>query len=222
MFITSEQLFNILKSIDWKTIPGNIKFNLANINVIITTTDTVGITLQSWLKQYLNINNFYFREPNNTQEFPDFFLSDNDFSNLLEVKAFNYNNTPAFDIANFESYCESLISKPYRLHANYLIFGYEMDSLGNIYIKDIWLKKIWDIAGKSSLYPLKTQVKRGMIYNIRPNSNFKNYTTPPFSSKDDFISAIYGTLYKYKDPNFAQNWINKFNISYSKYYNSNL
>ena len=54
----------------------SITFTLNGITVKINTTDTVGITIQAWLKQYLIENNFYQREPNNTQEFPDFFLGE--------------------------------------------------------------------------------------------------------------------------------------------------
>ena len=189
---------------------GTITFNLADVSVIINTTDTVGVTLQSWLKQWLTVNNIYFSEPTNTQEFPDFYLSNTDKNNnLLEVKAFNFNAQPAFDIANFESYCSSIREKAYRLDADYLIFGYSMNPKGIISIKKMWLKKIWEIAGSSQRYPLKTQVKRDMIYNIRPCTNFKVGTPPPFKNKEEFINAIYGTLLIYKGDTFASGWLKK-------------
>ena len=141
-FITAPQLFNDLKSINWSLTYGSITFTLNNINVIIDTTDTVGVTLQSWLKQYFLTNNIYFRENSNSQEFPDFYLGNCNDSNLLEIKAFNFCNTPAFDIANFDSYCDLVVEKPYILDADYLIFGYSMDNDGRITINDIWLKKI--------------------------------------------------------------------------------
>lgn len=217
--LTANNIFKKLKEIDWKNEIGNITFSLANINVIINTTDTVGITLQSWLKEFLITNNIYFREPLNTQEFPDFFLSDNDTKNLLEVKAFHYSASPAFDIANFDSYCDSLKQKPYRLNADYLIFGYEMNDKGEISIKDIWLHKIYEISGSSKKYPLKTQVKRNIIYNIRPNSNFKNYNNSCFKSSKEFVIAIYETLKLYKSEEFANNWLEEFKINYFKFYN---
>lgn len=61
-----------------------------------------------------------------------------------------------------------------------------MKGNGNIYVKKIWLHKIWEISGISERYPLKTQIKRDMIYNIRPNTNFKSGTPGPFSCKEDF------------------------------------
>ncbi len=172
--ITAQQLFLKLINLHLECKHGSICFKLADVSVTINTTDTVGITLQAWLKQYFIANNIFFLEPANTQEFPDFFLDHHEpHKHMLEVKAFNYNATPAFDIANFESYCSSVKENPYRLDADYLIFGYTMNDFGNITVKKIWLHKIWQIAGTSQRFALKTQVKRGMIYNIRPNNDFK-------------------------------------------------
>lgn len=212
-----------LSSLNLEKQSGIILFNLAGISVKINTTDTVGITLQAWLKQYLLNNNIYFLEPSNTQEFPDFYLDDNDiYSSMLEVKAFNYNATPAFDIANFESYCSSVVNKPYRLDANYLIFGYIMNNFGDITIKKIWLYKIWQIAGTSQRFPLKTQVKRDVIYNIRPNSDFKSGNKGPFQTREEFLFAIYKTLSSYKGKVFADNWKNSLSVNYKKYYGYDL
>lgn len=71
--ITPNQLYTNLCNLHLETKPGLISFNMAGISVKMNTTDTVGITLQAWLKQYLADNKFYFSEPANTQEFPDFF-----------------------------------------------------------------------------------------------------------------------------------------------------
>jgi hypothetical protein len=221
--ITAQQLYNNLNALHLERQIGAIIFNLAGVSVKINTTDTVGITLQSWLKQYLLNSDIYFAEPTNTQEFPDFFLDNTEaHKHMLEVKAFNYNATPAFDIANFESYCSSVKDKPYRLDADYLIFGYTMDDLGNITVKKIWLHKIWQIAGNSQRFPLKTQVKRGMIYNIRPNTDFKMGNKGPFNSKDDFLLAIYQTLVIYKGQEFADAWKYTLSINYSDYYGYSL
>lgn len=221
--ITASILHNELLKLQLEKLRGEITFNLAGISVKIDTTDTVGITLQSWLKQYMIDSNIFFSEPLNTQEFPDFFLDDaNASEHMLEVKAFNYNATPAFDIANFESYCSSIKEKPYRLNADYLIFGYVMDQLGNITVKKVWLHKIWEIAGTSQRFPLKTQVKRDMIYNIRPNTDFKLGRKGPFDSKEEFLYAIYQTLVTYKGSSFADSWKNTLVINYKNYFGCNL
>jgi hypothetical protein len=222
--INPQKLFDKLLS-DSKILSssGIITFSLSNVHVIINTTDTVGIILQSWVKQWLINNNIYFSEPENTQKFPDFFLNNSDKkNNILEIKAFNYDRTPAFDIANFESYCSSIAEKAYYLNADYLIFGYDMNSKGRITIKKIWLKKIWEIAGTSERFPLKTQVKRGMIYNIRPSTNFKVGKPSSFKNKEEFIKAIYGTLIKYKNNEIASNWLEKITKSYQVYFSQKL
>lgn len=217
--ITPSALITELSHLNLGSQKGVISFNFAGVSVKMRTTDTVGITLQAWLKQYLTDRDYFFSEPENTQEFPDFFLDDIDKEkHMLEVKAFNFNATPAFDIANFESYCASVKEKPYRLDADYLIFGYIMSPSGDISVPKIWLKKIWEIAGTSSNYPLKTQVKRDVIYNIRPNSDFKIGRQGPFKSKDDFLNAIYGTLKKYRGLEFAEDWKNIMATNYEDYF----
>lgn len=221
--ISANQLFEELKLKNLCQYKGAITFNLAGISVKIDTTDTVGITLQAWLKQFMITNNIFFYEPSNTQEFPDFYLDDeNSQKHMLEVKAFNYNATPAFDIANFESYCSSVKDKPYRLDADYLIFGYIMEENGDITVNKIWIHKIWQIAGTSKNFPLKTQVKRGMIYNIRPNSDFKFDRKGEFKSKDDFLKAIYDTLVIYKGTAFADEWKNTLSSNYLNYFGESL
>lgn len=203
--------------------PGRIIFDLAGIPVTIKTTDIVGNSIQSWLKEWFMHNSIYCSEPENTQEFPDFFLSrNNKFDHMLEVKAFNYDATPAFDIANYESYVKSVSEKPYRLNADYIVFGYLMDEKGDVQIKKIWLKKIWELAGSSQRYPLRTQVKKDVIYNIRPNGEFKNGRVGPFGDKESFLEAIYETHKLYRGSEKANEWKSKITESYFQYYGSEL
>lgn len=219
---TAEEIYEILKS----TIigkPGKIVFTLGETSVTIDTTDTVGNSIQSWLKQWLINKEFYHAEPTNTQEFPDFFLSEeNRNSHMLEVKAFNYNATPAFDIANYESYVSSVAEKPYRLFADYMVFGYSMANDGVITIKEIWLKKIWELAGTSKRFPLNTQVKRDVIYNIRPNSRFKYGQPSHFANKEEFLRAIYGTQSLYRGQEKADEWKEKLIQNYYNYFGDEL
>ena len=65
---------------------------------------------------------------------------------LLEVKAFNRNGPPEFDIADFRMYASEIQEKPYMLDVDYLILGYDMSDDGVVTIKDVWLKKVWQIA----------------------------------------------------------------------------
>ena len=150
---TANEIFNLLNSSIIDKV-GRIIFSLGDISVTIDTTDTVGNSLQRWLKEWLIKNDIYEHEPQNTQEFPDFFLSqENEKDHMLEVKAFNYKKVPAFDIANYESYIASVAEKPYRLSADYIVFGYTMDSDGIIQIKKLWLKKFGKLQGKVKNIP---------------------------------------------------------------------
>ena len=89
--LTAIELYNRLKK-DLLGQEGSIKISFCGLDVEIESTDTVGNSLQSWLEGYLNQNNIYYRTPDNTQEFPDFYLGENNSDNLLEVKAFNFDN----------------------------------------------------------------------------------------------------------------------------------
>lgn len=216
--LNSTQVYDLLLDSNIIGANGYIKFELNDISVQLNTTDTVGVTLQSWLKQWFIENNIHFSEPANTQQFPDFYLdSKNLKSSMLEVKAFNYSRSPAFDIANFESYCASLEHEAYKLEADYIIFGYDMNPKGHIYIHDLWLKKIWEIAGTSARYPLKTQIKRNVIYNIRPAPNFKNNRPSVFNNKEEFLKAIYDTLKDYRGLPAANKWLENTVHSYFDY-----
>lgn len=220
--LTARQIYELLIG-DVLNKPGKIVFTLGDTSVTINTTDTVGNSIQSWLKQWLFDRGIYATEPLNTQEFPDFYLSDEKKTDhMLEVKAFNYEATPAFDIANYESYVSSVANKPYRLNADYIIFGYTMESDGTINIRKIWLKKIWQIAGVSGNYPLKTQVKRGVIYNIRPNTEFKRGFEGPFSSKEEFLCAMYETQKAYRGQAAADEWKEKLKKNYQEYFGADL
>lgn len=223
MKLSAKQIYQKLMDQNILNSSGQIQFSLANVNVTIKTTDIVGNTLQSWLGAWLNANNIFYEEPESTQVFPDFYLDDtNKERSMLEVKAFNYEATPAFDIANYESYVESVSNKIFRLDAYYLVFGYLMDSSGNISIKKIWLKKIWELAGTSKKWPLKVQDKRGVIYNIRPNSEFKHDLPSCFKNDVDFLAAIYKTQKLYRGQENAKNWKNKIEKNYFLYYKKNI
>ena len=219
---TASEIFNLLNSSIIDKV-GRIIFSLGDISVTIDTTDTVGNSLQRWLKEWLIKNDIYEHEPQNTQEFPDFFLSqENEKDHMREVIAFNYKKVSAFDIANYESYIASVAEKPYRLSADYIVFGYTMDSDGIIQIKKLWLKKIWEIAGKSEKYPLKVQAKKNVIYNIRPNSQFKSGKKVPFANKEDFLKALYETQKAYRGQESADTWKRKLQESYLEYYHEEL
>lgn len=139
-----------------------------------------------------------------SQKFPDYYVGQED--DFLEIKCFDADKNPLFDVADFESYYEVLknnseLSLKY-LYCDYLIFAYKMTSSGEILIYDIFLKKIWEITCPSKKFPIRVQYKRGKIYAIHPTvwySNSSRIEFPVFKSENEFIEAMYKTYDFYKD-----------------------
>ena len=109
----------------------------------------------------------------------------------MEVKCWNYLNAPAFDIANFDGFYREIFTHPNKLHANYLIFGYEPIKHG-FKIENIYLKNLWEITSKAQKYPIGLQVKQNRPYAIRPFA-FHKSPDKSFSDIKEFIKAIYET-----------------------------
>ncbi|MPW26435.1 NgoBV family restriction endonuclease [Alkalibaculum sp. M08DMB] len=196
-FATAKEIIQLLEDNDIYSAVGNISMNLNGTSVVIKQNDTVGNILQEWLGQFLKEQDIYFR-PARGQTFPDFYLSEYDDRNLCEMKTYLANKSPAFDIANFLGYTNSLVSSPYRLDSDYLICSYLSDEFGNISIKEMWCKKVWEIAGPAIDYPLKCQRKNGQIVNIRPVSWMSERSKlRPFSCKEEFLVALYQTHLTY-------------------------
>ncbi|MFV8379864.1 NgoBV family restriction endonuclease [Flavobacterium sp. LB3R33] len=199
MKLTGQELYSKLVD-DYKIIgeSGVINFSLKDLTISIETKDTVGNLLQEWLKAWMMKEKVEFEENTNSQIFPDFYLDKhNQKLGLLEVKSFDWDRGPGFDLANFDSYCNSLLVNSYRLDSDYLIFAYQMKG-SVITIKNVYLKKIWELACPSGTYPLKVQEKKSIIYNIRPSTWYSERSKfKPFATKEEFLSALNNTRYQY-------------------------
>lgn len=213
-----EKLLNEDKILELK---GQIKFYLGNVDIIVKQKDVVGNIMQEWLQGWLEKNNIEYAVNDNTQMPPDFFLnSDNRTKNLLEVKAFNRNASPGFDIADFRMYAEEILEKPYMLDVDYLIFGYDMDKNGVVTIKDLWIKKVWQITRRMKNWPLNLQIKDNVVHKIRPAVWYstRRVDYKVFESLEDFISAIEETVYQNpKTREKAGTWKVTFLENYEKY-----
>lgn len=206
--MSSKKLFDVIDKLDICGKDGTMYFELSQIKTIISNNSVVGDVIQEWLKFFMNSQNIKFRVPNNTQEFPDFYMDENDDRvDLMEVKCFTV--SPNFDIANFLSYCTSLTNSPYRLDSNYLIFEYSRLHNDKIRIKNIWLKKIWEICCPSDRTPIRLQIKKGQIYNIRPATWYSDKTTfKPFKTRLEFVNALKLVLDTHSSAdNLRKNWI---------------
>lgn len=188
--------------IDLPTLSGGTQFKLGDIGLSIESKDGLGGLIEEWFGAWAIYNKFSIYNPKfkkgNSQNFPDYYVG-YERDGYLEIKTFNALKGPAFDIANFESYCESLSKNPYRLFSDYLIFSYKLNG-ELLNIDKIWLKKIWQITCASEAYPLRTQVKRDVIYNIRPatfHSSGGRSQFTIFNSPTRFVNALYDTQMQY-------------------------
>lgn len=204
---------------------GKIQFYLGDVDIIVKQKDVVGNIMQEWLQGWLEKRGYFYKTNTNSQMPPDFFLEeDNDKQNLLEVKAFNREATPAFDIADFRMYAQEIVTKPWMLDVDYLIFGYKMSDEGIVTIKEMWLKKVWEISRRMEKWPLNLQVKKKVVHKIRPGVW---YRTPRsfkiFKSKIDFLSAVEHTVWQNPETrSLSGEWKDKFLKSYKRHYGKTL
>lgn len=228
MKLTVKEVFNKLMLEDKiLEVKGQIKFYLGDVDIVVKQRDVVGNIMQEWLEGWLKKNDIDYRINPNSQMPPDFYLDPQDkTSELLEVKAFNYEATPGFDIADFNAYQSEIIDKPYMLHAHYLIFGYQMQEDGFVVIKKLWMQNVWEICRRMENWPLNLQIKDKVVHKIRPAkwySNAERIAFKPFSSLEDYISAIEQTVYQNpKTREKSGEWLILFLKSYEKQYNIRL
>ena len=106
MKLTAQEIYDKLINEDKiKTVKGQIRFHLGDVSIIVKKKDVVGNILQEWLEGWLVARGIEFDPNPNTQMPPDVYLNPSDHTkNLLEVKAFNREVSPAFDIADFKAF----------------------------------------------------------------------------------------------------------------------
>lgn len=203
-------------------IEGQIKFFFGDVDIIVKQKDVVGNIIQEWLQGWMDKRGIEYALNDNTQMPPDFFLNPDDkTTDLLEVKAFNRSASPGFDIADFRMYEEEIIEKPYMLNVDYLIFGYDMSDDGVVTIKDLWLKKVWEITRRMDGWSINLQVKQGVVHKIRPGVWYSDRpgNIPMFKCIEDFIAAIEEAVYQNpKTHESAATWKKNFIDSYRKFY----
>ncbi len=219
MVITAQELVKRLKESGILENSGQSRFDFLGVSNTLTDKSAVGYIFQNWLLAWMNQSGIEAASPENTQEFPDFYMSPlSTTKDLLEIKVFDYDGDANFDIANFESYCDSLLSDSYRLDADYLIFSYTLRE-GIFKVNNIFLKKIWEITCPGERYAIRFQIKRDVIYNIRPASIFRNPSGKSkfkiFDSRKSFVEALYSVLMKYPKTSLASSdWLVKVKENY--------
>lgn len=224
--LTAEQLYETLISKDKITsVEGQIRFFLGDVDIIVKQKDVVGNIIQEWLEGWLSKRGIAFDRNNNTQMPPDIFLDPEDHThNLVEVKAFNREASPGFDIADFRAYANEIIRAPWMLHSKYLIFGYKMSNDGIVTIADLWLKNVWEICRAMDRWALNVQYKNRVIHKIRPATWYsKNKRYPLFESLEHYLSAIEETMFRYPDTHgIVVGWKKKMEDAYFNFYGTRI
>lgn len=219
----AEELYELLKESELMNLRFSGFYKVGDFDINLDRANVVANIMKEWLECWLKKNGIDYAPSHNTQMPPDFFLNpDDQTKDLLEVKAFNYEAQPGFDIADFNAYQEEIIREPYMLHAKYLVFGYKMQADGYVVIKKMWLKNVWDICRRMEKWPLNLQIKDKVVHKIRPGiwyseSNRVKFKT--FSCLEHFISAMEQTVYKNpKTRELSGEWLEDFITSYQKMY----
>ena len=225
MRLTAQEIYDKLINEDQiLQLKGQIHFYLGDVDIIVKQRDVVGNIIQEWLQGWLDKRGIEYALNDNSQMPPDFFLNPGDeTTGLLEVKAFNRKSSPGFDIADFRMYEEEIQKKPYMLHVDYLIFGYDMSDDGVVTIKDLWLKKVWEITRAMKEWPINLQVKKNVVQKIRPGVWYTEKGSIMFETMEDFISAVDQTVWQ--NPATRRDsgtWMTRFLKYYEAFYNKKL
>ncbi|OUQ74518.1 NgoBV family restriction endonuclease [Lactobacillus gallinarum] len=167
---------------------GNITISIGDIPKISHTRDIIGNCIQEWLPQWFKDNGLDLEPNKSTQTFPDFIAHFANRSEMVDIKCWNYKQSPGFDIANFDSFYSVVYNNPAKLFAKYLTIGYSPTRHG-FTIEYVNLLNMWELVGKSAKYPLSLQVKRKRPYAIRP-INFSKYPKKAFNDPVALIQAV--------------------------------
>lgn len=192
---------------------GVITFNYAGLQSPVFSKDIIGNTLQDWFGQWLKSKGMVWEAGVHSQSWPDFILND---GTHLEVKTFYAPKSPNFDLANFDSFVDSLWEgNVHRLDTDHLVFSYITNPItGFISINDFWIKKIWELTGPSDTNILNLQVKYESANNIRPK-NWRNPSLELFTSRKEFVYALSQAVIRFS-PNKYLGW---YNVVSEHYYN---
>lgn len=198
-----------------------LKTKMGNLNIQkqIVRPSSVGQIIEEWLSAYMDEKNIYYRSQK-SQESPDYFLNEkSDKRDLLEVKV--YGKSAAFDLGNVRGVCNTLPDEAYKLDMDYLIIHYVMNNVtGDIIIKNIWLRKIWQVAGKeiTAPYRLSRQVKNNQVTTIRPIGMKKPTSKARFTDIEDYLHALYIEYAEIeKTKKKQEEWLKKIVANYNKF-----
>lgn len=187
---------------------GQTNFTLANLSIVVTNKDIIGNVIQEWFSRWMQEQGLEVHGGPHTQSWPDFVFYDHMH---LEVKAFDGDAGPNFDVANFDAFIRSVLEHPTRLDTDHIIFEYRLVD-EHILIQDIYLKKIWEITGPSDTNILNIQVKQGQPVNIRPK-NFRSARVSVFADRQSFVHTLGRAVERFR-ADIHPDWYNRVVVAY--------
>ncbi len=221
---------DLTKSLQEAKLPGKITVSLAGIDSIIKGKDAIGHLMQEWFFSWCEENNYKVIQNPSTQKFPDYFLDKvNNPKGMLEIKNFHYDKSPAFDVADFYAFIETLPNEIEKLYADYIVFGYRLDKNGSLNIPKVWKMKIWELVGRSRENNVTCQIRnkqcsqkgnkvlkngnidvKGRIQKFRPY-NFKSASTKNrFDGPVPFLEALQNLIdHHHNTKDDYSNWLSE-------------
>lgn len=208
---------------------GSIMVHFNNVPMAYTGRDIIGNSLQEWLPNWFEFIGVDIRSNPRTQTFPDFRIHLHSEVYDFEIKCWNNNSTPGFDIANFNSFVSTLPNDPSQLNAYYFLLGYRplvegVDFEKGFKVEEIYMKRIWELCGPTPTYPTPIQRKQGQPYALRP-ANFPNSRANIFESRAEFVYAIAELIDSYPNPVWSFNgreWYDLVKESFEEKYGEQL
>jgi len=241
---SANDLYTTLSSsVTPQSIKGDITVDLASVKCKISGKDAIGHLIQEWFFEWCKKNKFEVIPNSHTQQFPDYYLGfEGNEEGMLEIKNFNYLASPAFDVADFYAFIETIATDVHKLYADYIVFGYSLSSDGELKIPKVWKLKIWEITGISADNHVTCQIRgkkcqqvdnkkladdnidmKGRIQKFRPY-NFKNTGNgKKFNSPLEFLNAVQLLLsHNHNTKIDHANWLNNVKKSHIKKYGNPL
>ncbi len=187
---------------------GRTTFSMSNLSIVVTTKDIIGNIIQEWFSKWMQDQGIEVHGGPHTQSWPDFVFSDDMH---LEVKAFDGDAGPNFDVANFDAFIRSVLEHPERLDTDHIIFEYRLVG-EQIVISNIYNKKIWEITGPSDTNILNIQVKQGQPINIRPK-NWRSSRVLVFANRQSFVETLGQAVERFRGDIYP-NWYDRVAAAY--------
>jgi len=227
--LTARQIYDKL-IFETNIVFGNGIMDASLRDIEITEWDDQAVVeiLRVWLRHWLDRNNIAYNTNKDTAIPIDYYLYGEDNPNRsVCVKVFQTYEKAAFTITDFRTFAEELPRTPNILNADYLTFEYSIsrktDEKGQLFIKDLLMKKIWQMTRPMKGWPLSLQTANGKIRQIKSCGWNIKRAPKTFQSPEHFLSALEETIRRNpQTESIAATWRKDFLATYEKEHNKTI